>query len=168
LSGNNWFVVHTKPKQESLAVENLQRQGYSVYYPQILQAKRRRKSWQQVIGPLFPRYLFVELNIGNDNFSPIRSTLGVIGLIRFGNQPAMMPGSVIKAIQDQEELLNNTEIQQAQWQPGDLLEILDGPFAGLKGIFQKKESIERVSLLLDVLGKQSRFSISREYLALVV
>jgi len=168
LSDKNWFVVHTKPKQESQAVENLQRQGYSVYFPQIIQARRRRKSWQKVIGPLFPRYLFVELGIGNDNFSPIRSTLGVIGLIKFGNQPAMVPGSVIKLIRDQEEFLNNIDILDEQWQPGDMLEILDGPFAGLKGIFQKKESIERVSLLLDVLGKQSRFSINREYLALAV
>jgi len=165
LSTTNWFVVHTKPRKEKLAMENLQRQGYTAYCPQIIQPKRRRQQWQKVSEPLFPRYLFVYLNIGIDNFSPIRSTLGVIGLVQFGSQPALMPGSVIEAIQHQEFEMKDTCIDHPCWQKGDLIEILDGPFAGLSGIFQKKESIERVSLLLDILGQQNRFSIPVNYLA---
>jgi len=158
-------VVHTKPRQEKVAIENLKRQGYTAYCPQTVQAKRRRQCWQKVIEPLFPRYLFVQLNIGVDNFTPIRSTLGVIGLVRFGNQPAAMPEPAIHAIQLQETKLIESEREHPNWQNGDCIEVIYGPFAGLKGIFQKKLSNERVSLLLDMLGQQSHFSIQIHHLA---
>ena len=168
MSNTNWFVVHTKPRKENVAVENLLRQGFTAYCPQTIQPKRRRQCWQKVIEPLFPRYLFVQINVGVDNFFPIRSTLGVIGLVRFGNQPAVMPESVIEAIQYQELKTKNLDTEYPRWQKGDVLEILEGPFTGLKGIFQKNESIERVSLLLDVLGQQNRLSIRINSLALAI
>jgi len=110
--------------------------------------------------PLFPRYLFVKLNIGSDNFSSIRSTLGVIGLVRFGNQPAVMPQSAIETIQQQEKTLIETTDIHPCWQKGDVVEVIEGPFLGLRGIFQAKEGMERVSLLLDILGRENRFSIN--------
>lgn len=168
MSNKNWFVVHTKPRKENVALDNLQRQGFAAYCPQTIQPKRRRQCWRQVAEPLFPRYLFVQLNVGVDNFSPIRSTVGVVGLVRFGNHAAVMPESAIEAIQHQEQEMKNTDAEHPHWQKGDVVEILEGPFMGLKGIFQKKESIERVSLLLDILGQQNRFSINYNCLAPVI
>jgi len=165
LSTASWFVVHTKPRKESLALENLLKQGYVAYCPQTVIPRRRRQQWQKVSEPLFPRYLFVQLNVGIDNFSPIRSTFGVIGLVKFGSQPALMPDEVVEAIQKQESELGESSIEHPFWQKGDELEVLEGPFAGLKGVFQKKESMERVSLLLDILGRQNRFSVPVNYLA---
>lgn len=161
----NWFVVHTKPKQEALAVENLQRQGYTVYCPQTILPKRQRHGWKNVVEPLFPRYLFVQLNTGIDNFSPIRSTPGVVGLVRFGYRPAIMQRSAIEAIKKQECNFKNVEGAHPNWQNGDILEIVEGPFAGLRGIFQKKAGIERAMLLLDILGQQNHLAISMDYLA---
>ena len=168
MSNSNWFVVHTKPRKENVAIENLQRQGFLAYCPQTVQSKRRRQRWQNVTEPLFPRYVFVQLNMGLDNFAPIRSTLGVIGLVRFGNLPAVMPESAIETIQHQENDIKNSYNEYPNWREGDVLEILDGPFSGLKGIFQKKESTERVSLLLEILGQQNRFSIHSDILALAI
>ena len=168
MSNKHWFVVHTKPRQEYIATENLRCQGFITYCPETIQSKRRRNRWQKVIEPLFPRYLFVQLNVGKDNFSPIRSTLGIIGLVRFGNQPAEMPELIIKAIQHQEQAMKNLSSEHPTWQKGDVLEILDGPFTGLKGIFQKKNSIERVVLLLDILGKQNHVSIKYNFLATAI
>jgi len=165
MNGKNWYVVHTKPRQEKVAVENLERQGYATYCPQTIQPKRLRQRWQKVMEPLFPRYLFVKLNIGSDNFSSIRSTLGVIGLVRFGNQPAVMPDISIKAIQSQEEESKIGGAMHPHWREGDVLQIMDGPFSGLRGIFQKREGLERVLILLDMLGQQNRFSINIHCLA---
>ena len=168
MSNKQWFVVHTKPHKENVALENLERQGFIAYCPKTVQPKRRRQCWQKVTEPLFPRYLFVKLNMGVDDVAPIRSTLGVIDLVRFGNRPAVMPESVIEAIQHQEHDIKNSYYEYPNWQMGDVLEILEGPFVGLKGIFQKKEGTERVSLLLEVLGQQNRFSIHSNILALAI
>jgi transcriptional antiterminator RfaH len=157
----HWYVVQTKPHNETLAVENLQRQGYRTYCPAITLRKLKRKRWQQVTEPLFPRYLFVCLKEGVDDFAPIRSTLGVIGLVRFGGQPATVPEQVITFIAEQEKHLNQPATsRQPDWTPGIELEIFEGPMAGLKGVFLKSQGEERVIILLDVLGKQSRVAVS--------
>lgn len=36
-----WYVMYTKPRQEIVALENLQRQNYSVFFPQARVQKRR-------------------------------------------------------------------------------------------------------------------------------
>jgi transcriptional antiterminator RfaH len=167
LSTKKWFVVHTKPRKEKVAIDNLQRQGFMAYCPQTIQQKRRRQCWQKVVEPLFPRYLFVQLNIGADNFLPIQSTLGVVGLVRFGDQPAVIPESTIEAIQQREQAITETCTEHPSWSKGDLLELIEGPFTGLQGIFLKKEGLERVSILLDILGRQNRFNVSINSLTLV-
>jgi len=155
----HWYVVQTKPKKEPLAVENLERQGYTTYCPHIVQPKRRRQRWQQIIEPLFPRYLFVQLAAGLDDFAPIRSTLGVIGLVRFGAQPALIPETAIDTIRWQEQQLLQEADSTPAWQAGDAVEIATGPFAGLKGIFEKACGSERVMVLLDMLGRQNRITV---------
>ena len=168
MNRKNWYVVHTKPHKETLAVKNLERQGFNAYCPETIQSKRRSKCWQKIVEPLFPRYLFVQLSMGVDNFAPIRSTLGVLGLVKFGSQPAVISESAIAVIQTQENELKRNCDKQPNWQTGDLLEILEGPFSGMKGVFFKEEGLERVSLLLDILGKQNCVTVDRDLLTLAL
>jgi transcriptional antiterminator RfaH len=170
---HNWYVVQTKPRQETIAVENLERQGYVTYCPQMAQAKRRRQRWQKVIEPLFPRYLFVKLAIeplfprylfvklaiGIDDFAPIRSTIGVLNMVRFGGQPATISQQAIDNIQKQEQVLLAEPGEHPHWQAGDRVQVIDGPFAGLNGIFQKLNSQERVIILLNLLGQENSVAV---------
>lgn len=155
-----WYVVHTKPRQETLALGNLQRQSYTAYCPQAVQFKSRRRRRQASIEPLFPRYIFIELTLGADNFAPIRSTLGVSDLVRFGDQPAIISQDVIDAIRRQEQHLLTHAGSPPAWQAGDPVEIISGPFAGLKGVFQKHRGADRVMVLFEMLGCQSRVAVN--------
>jgi len=83
-AGGAWYVVATRPRQESVARDHLTRQGYSVLLPEISLKKRRQSRWVVVIEPLFPGYLFVQLAFGQDDTAPIRSTRGCRDLVRFG------------------------------------------------------------------------------------
>jgi len=60
-----WYLVHAKRAAESIAQENLERQGYVVYYPRLMRARRVRGRWTECIEALFPRYLFVQVGVGN-------------------------------------------------------------------------------------------------------
>ena len=67
---NKWYVMYTKPRQEAVALANLLRQNYTVFYPQARVLKRRAgKSSNTVVESLFPRYMFVNLEVGVDDFS---------------------------------------------------------------------------------------------------
>lgn len=164
MSIKNWFVVYTKPRQESRALENLERQGYATYCPYIFTEKIRRHRWCKIMEPLFPRYLFIQLCVGVDNFSQIRSTFGVMGMVQFGHKPAMLANSTIDYIRDQENDERANSLALSEWKSGDELEIIDGPLKGLKGVFQKKSGTERVSLLMCLLGQQSCISVDSNIL----
>ena len=88
----SWYVVHTKIRQEALAMTNLNRQGFECYVPMIKMEKMRRHKATLVKEPMFPRYLFIRLDTSGSgpSWSPIRSTLGVSQLVRFGGQPAVV------------------------------------------------------------------------------
>ncbi len=70
----NWHLIHTKPAQEITAQVELERQGYTTYLPKIKKGKKKKHLQQQIFAPLFPRYLFIQLTAGIDNWGPIRST----------------------------------------------------------------------------------------------
>src|SRR5690554_3453229 len=82
-----WYVVVTKPRQETRAYENLEHQGGEVFLPMlqtevIKQGRRTLKS-----EPLFPNYLFLRLDKDSPLFAKIRSTFGVNKLLSFGGNP---------------------------------------------------------------------------------
>ena len=93
-----WFVVHTKPRQEQRALENLQRQGFAAWLPMLSVEKFRRGRLEKVVEPMFSRYLFIQLDKVSSNWSPIRSTMGVSKLVTFGNQPAAVPPDIVDAL----------------------------------------------------------------------
>ena len=73
----NWYAVQTKPRQELVAEQNLQRQGFVTYLPRIRLRKRKRNKLVDAVEPLFPRYLFIHVDPDQDSLAPVRSTLGV-------------------------------------------------------------------------------------------
>src|SRR5882757_6361948 len=86
-----WHLVFTKPLGETTAKLNLERQGYRVYFPRLQEKILSRGRWRDRIGALFPRYLFVQLNAALQSLAPIRSTLGVTNVVRFGNDFVTVP-----------------------------------------------------------------------------
>ncbi len=156
----SWYLVVSKPKSEFKAQENLLRQGYEVYLPLVQNTRRRNGKNVKRTEAFFPRYLFIHLDKENDNWSPIRSTLGVAGMVRFGGMPAEVPESLIENLKQNENESGCQEIERKELKKGDKVEIIDGPFEGYKAVYQKMKSTERVSVLLDIVGKNTQVTLS--------
>jgi len=88
---SRWYAIHTKPRQEETALAHLERQGFDCHLPRARERRRARHRYALVTLPLFPRYLFARLDLATQNTAPIRSTQGVVGLVRFGLDPAPLP-----------------------------------------------------------------------------
>lgn len=161
-----WLVVHSKPREEDKAARNLYDQGFETFAPRIRERKRVASGWRMVTGPLFPRYIFINVALGEQSTASIRNTPGVCSLVRFGQQLAPVPETVIIYLQTQQ----NPELGARQadaWpqQPGDRVQILKGPFAGLTAVFATAHGDERAALLLDLLGRQNRILVPRDALS---
>lgn len=160
-----WYAVHTKARQEHVALENLHRQAFESFLPLIRQSRHRRGRWREVTEPLFPGYLFTRLDMQAENIAPIRSTRGVSGLVRFGGNHVPVPDSVVESLIAIQDSTDGIICTATLFRHGDRVTIASGPLAGLEGVFLGASGEERVCLLLDFLGKQQRIHISRHQIA---
>ena len=97
-SQRHWWLVITKPRQDELAENNLNNQGYETYRPLAKRLRKFRGKMKPRIESLFPGYIFIHLDELNDNWHPIRSTYGVNKLLTFGNKPAKVPSLIIETL----------------------------------------------------------------------
>ena len=157
-----WYLIHTKPSSEAVALSNLERQGYEAYLPRVVQMLRRSGRRHERIGPLFPRYLFLRLNEGQQALSPVAFTTGVAGIVRFGRSFAVVPDHVIhdlKARADQHTGLHRLTCRSTP-APGAPVRIRLGPFDGLEGVFEREAGADRVIVLLKLLGQNAHVCVS--------
>lgn len=160
--GSAWFVVYTKARLEQVAVENLARQNFEAYCPNIALTKRRRSRLITSIEPFFPRYIFLNFDLASDNWAPVRSTRGVSGLVRFGGVPRQVPAELVMALKQNENTDKLQIVKHNTWKQGDEVEIEQGPFAGYRCIFESERSADRVAVLLNIVGKQTRATLSKQ------
>lgn len=157
-----WYLIHTKPSGETLAQSHLERQAYETYVPLVVQPVRRGGRWQERITPLFPRYLFLRLDTGRQLFGPVRSTMGVADIVRFGSDYAVVPERVIRELQlraDPTSGLHRLNCPPV-FKHGTTVRIANGPFKGVEGVFQRDEGPERVVVLLGLLGRETPVRLS--------
>lgn len=162
----SWYLVYTKPRAEIKANENLVRQGYETYLPLIQNQVRRNNKNIKRTEAFFPRYLFINLDQENDNWASIRSTFGVTGIVRFGVLPSSVPEILINNLKRNENSSGIQVVDQKSLSKGDNVNIIAGPFEGQQGIFHQTKSAERVSVLLDIVGKNTQVTLSKYELQL--
>lgn len=148
----HWYLIHSKPRQEQVALENLERQLYRCYLPTLRTERIRRGVLTLAQEPLFTRYLFVQLDTGDGarSWAPIGSTRGVARLVRFGSEPARVSDELIDALRDREAL--TTDVQRL-FQPGQAVRITAGAFAGIEGVYQMTDGQLRAMVLIEMLSR---------------
>jgi transcriptional antiterminator RfaH len=152
-----WYVVHTQPQNELRAEFNLRRQGYTTYLPRYLRTRRHARKTETVARPLFPRYLFVGLDLARDRWRAIQSTFGVSNLVFAGDAPLAMPDGIIDEIKAREGDDGFVALGlPAGIGPGSRVRLIDGIFADAKGVLERIADETRVAILLELLGREVR------------
>lgn len=162
--GLTWVVVKTKPRQEQRAKENLDRQGYSTYLPRLSVKKRLRGVWQMVSEPLFPGYIFLGFELDKVSLAPVRSTLGVLDLVRFGQSVLPVPGDVIDYMRLREKDANQLVVDNLPFSVGDRVDILEGPFVGLPAVYQMAKGEERAVVMISLLGRENTVCVPFDHI----
>jgi transcriptional antiterminator RfaH len=161
-----WHAVLCKPRREALAEANLANQGYQVYLPRMIGLRRRAGRWQNIIEPMFPRYLFLNAGAGGRGLAPVRSTPGVSALVRSGGEPARVPAGVVQALRDAADPATGCHrFGREAFAAGERVRLAAGPLAGLEGVFEMSCGEARVIVLLDLIGKTNRLTVNRDWVA---
>lgn len=150
-----WYVVYCKAREDGRAHGNLERQGFTCYFPTLSVEKLRNGRRIQVQEPLFPRYLFIQLDEVGQNWAPIRSTRGVLRLVRFHDCPVPVNEEIIERIR---ERLAAERPPVPYLTAGERVCIAEGAFAHLDAIFVASDGEERVVLLMNILQREQTLS----------
>jgi transcriptional antiterminator RfaH len=154
---SRWYVVQTQPHAEIKAMGHLIRQGFVAYLPRYLKRRRHARRVETVAAPLFPRYLFVTVDVETQRWRSIHSTTGVARLVCNGDDPAPVPPDVVAALQLREDDAGFVKLERRQqFTPGERVRVVDGVFADNLGLFEGMADKERVAILLDLLGRKVR------------
>jgi transcriptional antiterminator RfaH len=164
--GSRWYVVQTQGHAETKACWHLARQGFETYLPRYLKRRRHARRVEMVPAPLFPRYLFVVIDVATQRWRSISSTIGVTQLICAGDLPAPVPSRVVELLKQREDDKGLVVLPpQPTFTAGDKIRILDGAFADCIGLFEGMRDFQRVSVLLDLLGRKVRVLLEGDAIA---
>jgi transcriptional antiterminator RfaH len=164
--GARWYVVQTQVNGEAKAAQNLQRQGYDVYLPRYLKRRRHARKMDFTAKPLFPRYMFVAIDMATQRWRSIQSTFGVSQLVCNGDYPAAVPDGVVGALKAREddEGFVRMDVGPA-FAPGDKVRVFAGAFIDSAGVFNGLADHDRVSVLLEMLGRKVRVLLDADLVA---
>jgi transcriptional antiterminator RfaH len=149
-----WYVVHTPTHQEARAELNLSRQGLAVWLPLFRRARRYASRIDHVLSPLFPRYLFVQLDLTIQRWRAINGTFGVVRLLCSDDMPLPVPDGLVERIMRRRDQSGAVVLSPGGLAVGEAVRISLGPFVDLEGLRQEMSGRDRVVLLLNLLGQK--------------
>lgn len=164
-----WYAVQTQPRKERLACQNLANQNFVPFCPKSSRHRRIGRRMVHVVEPFFPNYLFVELDLETQPWRSINGTIGVVRLVSFGrgrdSLPAAMPEGLVEKFQAQCDANGRLHFDEPL-APGDTVRVIGGPFDTLCGTLARVEPANRVTILIDILSRQTEVRMSGNRLML--
>ena len=157
---SRWYVVYTQVNKELEALNHLERQGYLVYLPRHLKMRKHARKTERVPRPLFPRYLFINMDVNDSAWRAINSTRGVVKLICLGDEPASLPRGLVEEIRGREDQDGwvRPNISGA-FNKGDRVQVTEGAMCDQVGLFQGATDGDRVVVLFKLLGRELKLNL---------
>jgi len=156
-----WFVLSTKPQKEFQVERLFQEGGFIAYCPRYKDAGR--------IRPFFSCYAFVRFSYP-EHYKLVKYTRGVRHIV--GNDAGAIPldDRFIEELHAR-EVDGLIELEKYGVEPavGDEIEVVAGPWKGLRGVFGKQLSDQdRVMILLNYVSYQGQLLIEKSKLKKVL
>lgn len=155
---NRWYLVQCKPRESFRAEQHLINQNYTCFHPTYPVKRKIAGRVQMVTAPLFPHYLFIQLN-DTDNWSSIRSTRGVSKIVHFNGIPASLDDHLVESLKRHCARLNG-QAAEPIYKVGDKVIVTEGCFKELEAIVTATNGEERVILLLNLFNRPQHVELS--------
>ncbi|HKY06668.1 MAG TPA: transcription termination/antitermination NusG family protein [Candidatus Binatia bacterium] len=163
-AGCRWYAIRTKVNREKDVEKRLRNLDLEVFLPWMRARRRVGSRFHWVLAPLFPGYIFCRLDMAISG-KAARYSPGVKDFLTFGSRIAEVGENIIQGLRERCPG-GIAQIDPVNAKTGDLVRINEGPFTGLEAIFDRKlKGSERVAVLLEILGRQTRLVLPGESIA---
>ena len=146
-----WYVVRTQPHREAQAARQLENQAYRVFLPRFLKSRRHARKFETVLAPLFPRYMFIVLDLGRDRWRSVNGTYGVDRLLMRSGEPEPVPNGLVEQLTEA-AAADGVVRSGPALREGQTIRVTAGPFAELVGKLETLDDQGRVRVLLEIMG----------------
>jgi transcription elongation factor/antiterminator RfaH len=156
-----WYVLHTKSRFESVVHEGLHRKKVEVFLPLITVASRRKDRKKMIRVPLFPGYLFVKSDLHPHHHIEIVKTVGAVKLVGDKRGPICVPNETIESLHIM--VASDKPITTGSaFAKGDRVVVINGPFTGVTGVFERYHGADRIVVYIEALGQFAAVEVNVE------
>jgi transcription termination/antitermination protein NusG len=156
---NLWYALQVKSRSEQIAHTHLCARGFVALLPQYKSRRRWSDRYQEITLPLFPGYVFCQIDILNRR--PVITTPGVVSIVGAGSLPVAIEEAEMAAIQT----VVNSGIASEPWrylQVGQNVRVTDGPLCGLEGILVDLGRHSHLVLSIELLQRSIAVQVQRD------
>lgn len=159
MSELRWFVAHTKPRREKKLAEYCRRQNIAATLPCYNSAHKYRGKTVVFQKPLFPGYVFLQLEPGQKN--SVRQNDHVAKLLEVFDQETFQQQlqDILMALETNLEVRLAPAIGE-----GMRVRIRSGPLQGLEGWVERRYGMSTVLLRLDFINQAAAVKIDADQL----
>ncbi len=159
----HWYVLLTKSNFENVVCERIYQKKFEIFLPKIKTKSRSKNKKTMINRPLFPGYVFVKSYSDPQTCLNILKTPGAVRLLGNNDNPVPVPTSQIESL----KILTKSDADiitgdSQKLKKGTPVMIIDGPMAGVKGIFIKYKGKSRVIVDIDSLKQFAGIEILEE------
>jgi transcription termination/antitermination protein NusG len=152
-----WWVAHTKSRNEKSLADDLAGKGISYFLPMSWKVKKTRGRTIKSLLPIFGGYLFF---CGNEmQRVETLKTNRVANLIDVSNQQRL----VEELLQIERAIVSGVNLSPHDYiKVGQKCKVIGGALAGLTGIVVKTRNETRLVLQIDMLGQAASVEIGTD------
>ena len=158
-----WYVIHTYSGYENKVKTNLEHRIHSmdmgdkifqVLVPTEEEIEIKNGKRHPVERKVYPGYVLVEMNMGDDSWYVVRNTPGVTSFVGMGTTPTPLSDSEVKAILRQIKL--DAPKYKVAFTKGEAVRVTDGPFTDLHGVVDEvNPERNKVKVLVSIFGRET-------------
>lgn len=157
-----WYLAQLRPNSLAMALRNLSRQSVTYFAPTEPRTERRGQQFVTRDVPAFPGYIFVQPNPHGGGIRAVNGTRGVSKIVSFGATPAIIPDDLIEALRLR--FASGADRVTNTFSPGDHVQVLEGPFTEFIAQIDAVAPMERVYLLINLMGRETRVVVDAKIL----
>ncbi len=156
-----WYALHTKSRAENVVHEGLCKKSVESFLPKITVPSKRRDRKKMIQVPLFPGYVFVKSDLSAFHHLEIVKTAGAVKLLGNYQGPISIPDENIESLRIM-VASNHPVATGYQFSQGDRVMVINGPFTGVVGVFERYGTQGRIVVFIEALGQFAAVEVNIE------
>jgi transcription antitermination factor NusG len=156
-----WYACYTRARHEKQVDRLLQERGFETFLPLVPRQSQWKDRRKVIEWPLFPSYVFGRFSL--TDMHRVLSTPGVATLVKANGKPVPIAEAELENVRRFTRALREGDVElerRPYFAEGEWVEVMDGPFQGVRGVVVEQRNRRRVLIGLQAIGQGLEFDIA--------